>query len=537
MAIYSLSASSVGRSTHAVGTAGAHVSYITRSSAAVMVLAANMPHDPKMARAWLDEQEANDRKNARVVTKIMLALPAELNGYDRMQLVKGFAAEITLGKAPWLAAIHRPSDDGDERNFHAHVVIRDRDPDTGKTVCGMSDKGSVDRLRAAWERHVNAALDRAGVDARVDRRSLADQGIEREPQLHVGVAGTAIQREGRVSDRAEINANIVEMNSLARDRLELAKAERLLEAATAERLAREKEAAFQQFRAPREAERQAERERRAAEAETRQREYWEAAAQRRDAEAAAKAAQEQVAQELRERQRRADETAAREREAQAARERQRQADEAAARERAAQAAQELRERQRRADETAAREREAQEAHERQRRAVQQLMKPAQPKQPTLVQAAKATVQHRTEADLEEWRQKAKFVLESFIEQNPQLHSQTPGFIRVAVSREDFKPISAESSETARIVRHVLTDEQHQQVATFLGQKPSTFVKIQVTKLCEMLDLATNAKELTRLVKLVMAALASTVRALALAGRDAPDVGNRPAGRKGPGIGD
>lgn len=494
MAIYSLSASSVGRSTHAVGTAGAHVSYITRSSAAVMVLAANMPHDPKMARAWLDEQEANDRKNARVVTKIMLALPAELNGYDRMQLVKGFAAEITLGKAPWLAAIHRPSDDGDERNFHAHVVIRDRDPDTGKTVCGMSDKGSVDRLRAAWERHVNAALDRAGVDARVDRRSLADQGIEREPQLHVGVAGTAIQREGRVSDRAEINANIVEMNSLARDRLELAKAERLLEAATAERLAREKEAAFQQFRAPREAERQAERERRAAEAETRQREYWEAAAQRRDAEAAAKAAQEQVAQELRERQRRA-------------------------------------------DETAAREREAQEAHERQRRAVQQLMKPAQPKQPTLVQAAKATVQHRTEADLEEWRQKAKFVLESFIEQNPQLHSQTPGFIRVAVSREDFKPISAESSETARIVRHVLTDEQHQQVATFLGQKPSTFVKIQVTKLCEMLDLATNAKELTRLVKLVMAALASTVRALALAGRDAPDVGNRPAGRKGPGIGD
>ena len=491
MSIYSLSASSVGRSTHAAGTAGAHLGYITRSSAAVMVLAANMPHDPKMARAWLDAQEANDRKNGRVVTKIMLALPAELNGYDRMQLVKGFAAEITLGKAPWLAAIHRPSDDGDERNFHAHVVIRDRDPDTGKTVCGMSDKGSVDRLRAAWERHVNAALERAGVDARVDRRSLADQGIEREPQLHVGVAGTAIQRDGRASDRADLNSNILEFNSLAeaskRTKRELVDLERELEIAKADRLAASEER-FQIFRARQEAERQRDRERRAAEAAARE-----------------KAAQ--AAQVLRERQRLAD-TAAREREAQAARERQRQAHEAAAR-----------------------EREAQEARERQRRVAQHLMKPAQP---ALVQAAKATVQHHTEADLEEWRQKAKIVIERFIEQNPQLHSQTPGFIRVAVSREDFKPISAESSETARIVRHVLTDEQHQQVAAFLSQKPSTFVKIQVAKLCEMLDLARNAKELTKRVTLVMAALSSTVRALA--GRDAPDVGNRPVGRKGPGIG-
>jgi MobA/MobL family len=37
-----------------------------------------------------------------------------------------------------------------------------------------------------WEEEVNKALERAGHEQRVDRRSLADQGIDREPQLHVG---------------------------------------------------------------------------------------------------------------------------------------------------------------------------------------------------------------------------------------------------------------------------------------------------------------------------------------------------------------
>lgn len=399
-----------------------------------------MPTNPKLARAWLDQQEAGDRKNARVVTKVTLALPAELTDDERAELVRSFAQEVTRGRAPWLAALHHPSEAGDQRNHHAHLVIRDRDPDTGKTVCGMSDKGSVERMREAWEWHVNAALQYAGLDARVDRRSLADQGVDREPTVHVGVAGTAMQRSGRASDRAEINSGIIagnaDLEAIRQSRRETVVLEREIAAAQAKR-----------------------------EAERR--------------EAAAKAAQE----------------------AQEAREWQRRAAEAAAAQKAAQA--------------------AHEALERQRRAAEQLTKPVQPApQPALVQTAKATAQQDA-VDLEAMRLKAKAVIERFVDENLRLRSSTPGCIRVAFNREDLKPLSPESTAAARLIRFVMTDDQSRQLADYLSQKPSTFVKVQLTKIWETIDLASSVKELLRVVTLVMDALTETVRALA--GRDAPEV--------------
>ena len=198
MAIYSLNHSSIGRSTHAAGTAGAHVGYITRGGAMAQVMAERMPiAEPGMgggqARAWLDNQEAGDRKNGRVVDKVMVAIPRELSADQQLDLVRGFAEEVTQGRAPWLAAVHRDHPE----NPHAHIVIRDKDPETGKRVAGLSEKGSTDRLREAWERHANLALERAGQEARIDRRSLKDQGVDREPTIHVGPQANAIERQGK----------------------------------------------------------------------------------------------------------------------------------------------------------------------------------------------------------------------------------------------------------------------------------------------------------------------------------------------------
>ncbi|PAL19978.1 MobA/MobL family protein [Acetobacter syzygii] len=203
MAIYSVNVSSIGRKTHASGTAGAHVQYITRASATEAVLCARMPsagigRKGGAARKWLDEQESSDRKNARVVTKIMLALPHELDATQRAELVRSFAERMTAGRASWLAALHKPSGD-DDRNYHAHLVIRDKDPETGKVVVGLSAKNSVEMIREEWEQAANAALEAAGVDERVDRRSLKDQGEIREPGAHVGPSVTAIERRGHFS--------------------------------------------------------------------------------------------------------------------------------------------------------------------------------------------------------------------------------------------------------------------------------------------------------------------------------------------------
>ena len=182
MAIFSVRHSTVGRSTHAAGTAGAHVGYITRAGACRLVMGEHMPI-PKAgtkggpARVWLDEQEAGDRKNARVVDKLRLSLPVELSEQQRDQLVKRFVRELTNGQVPWLAAIHDKGKDA--ANPHVHLVVRDRHIEHGKRALGMSEKGSTERVRELWEREANFSLAMAGLEERIDRRSLEEQRAEK----------------------------------------------------------------------------------------------------------------------------------------------------------------------------------------------------------------------------------------------------------------------------------------------------------------------------------------------------------------------
>jgi hypothetical protein len=44
----------------------------------------------------------------------------------------------------------------------------------------------VHELRESWSRHVNDALEKAGLDERISHKSFADLGIEREASVHVG---------------------------------------------------------------------------------------------------------------------------------------------------------------------------------------------------------------------------------------------------------------------------------------------------------------------------------------------------------------
>ena len=198
MAIYSLHHSAIGRTTHAPGTAGAHLAYIARTSACTAILGDGLP--PRtlptpgkvgQARGWIDDEERQDRKNARVIDKFTLALPVELDAAQRMELVRDFAGRLTNGEAPWLAAIHDRGKDA--HNPHCHFVLRDRHVVTGKRAVGMSEKGSTERVRQIWEQTANDALTVAGTDARIDRRSLKAQGIDRVPQGHEGPRAQSIE--------------------------------------------------------------------------------------------------------------------------------------------------------------------------------------------------------------------------------------------------------------------------------------------------------------------------------------------------------
>ena len=244
MAIYSCNLKSIGRTTHAPGTAGAHIRYISRPEAEPVLLAQHMPADHHNARNWIDGAERAMRKNGRVVDKIRIALPRELTEEQRAELVNRFMEDLTGGRVPWFAAIHQRGSDA--QNPHVHIAVHDRDVATGKRALRLSDSArdrtraglpgpqAVEWIRERWETVCNEALARAGHAVRIDRRTLIAQGIDRKPGIHEGPRAQHIEGQvkrpdskeringcGRLIDypsidhgrtRREFNAHIIDIN-------------------------------------------------------------------------------------------------------------------------------------------------------------------------------------------------------------------------------------------------------------------------------------------------------------------------------------
>jgi ATP-dependent exoDNAse (exonuclease V) alpha subunit len=71
--------------------------------------------------------------------------------------------------------------------------------------------------RAAWADVSNRHLERAGSDERIDHRSHAARGLDEQPTIHEGVFARMMEREGKVSDRCELNRQIRADNKLLRE--------------------------------------------------------------------------------------------------------------------------------------------------------------------------------------------------------------------------------------------------------------------------------------------------------------------------------
>lgn len=169
-------------------------------------------------RLWNLAEAAERRKDARVGREYEVALPAELTPDQRRDLAREFAHHLAeqYGVAVDVA-IHAPSREGDNRNFHAHILTTTRTLEKGK-LAGKADieledkalraqgkpssRQQVEAVRATWAEMTNRALERAGHEARVDHRTLEAQGLDREPSRHLGPAATAMERRGQQTDRA-----------------------------------------------------------------------------------------------------------------------------------------------------------------------------------------------------------------------------------------------------------------------------------------------------------------------------------------------
>ena len=71
--------------------------------------------------------------------------------------------------------------------------------------------------RSAWADVTNRYLERVGAEARIDHRSYADRGILEQPTIHEGVTARAMEQQGFIADRCELNRQIKADNKLLRE--------------------------------------------------------------------------------------------------------------------------------------------------------------------------------------------------------------------------------------------------------------------------------------------------------------------------------
>jgi ATP-dependent exoDNAse (exonuclease V) alpha subunit len=169
---------------------------------------------------WNAAEEAKRRKNSCVAKEITIAIPAELNQKQAAALVAGFGKWlVTRYGCAVDFALHAPNRKGDGRNTHAHLLMTDRRLTSGgfgEKIRELTDrtqgKQETEAIRQAWEKLSNNMLLLAEQTQQIDRRSLAAQGIAREPTRKVGVAAMAMERRGIKTELAKINRAIAEAN-------------------------------------------------------------------------------------------------------------------------------------------------------------------------------------------------------------------------------------------------------------------------------------------------------------------------------------
>jgi hypothetical protein len=129
---------------------------------------------------WNRVEESETRKNSQVAREVRVALPDELTHAQRIALVRDYAQAQFVDRGMVAdIALHAPGRTGDERNHHAHILLTTREVDADGFTTKNRDWNKVEVLegwREAWARDSNAALERAGIEDRVDHRTLVAQG-------------------------------------------------------------------------------------------------------------------------------------------------------------------------------------------------------------------------------------------------------------------------------------------------------------------------------------------------------------------------
>jgi len=229
--------------------APAHFTYIAASDKYESKSDVRFSHDLNMpsctgSEFWL-ACEKHERKNGNQYKEFEITLPRELSFDEQEKLAYQFVDKF-IPNQPCTLAVH-DGKNGDNPHLHLMFSMRENDglkredlsqffkrankkyPERGgapkvdkwtdngygKEIAAGTREKFLDVARKDVEVLINKALEEAGHDARVDCRSLKDQGItDRLPQPKIGFAAAAIEaRSPGVSERVKRFEEVMKFNS------------------------------------------------------------------------------------------------------------------------------------------------------------------------------------------------------------------------------------------------------------------------------------------------------------------------------------
>ena len=235
------------------------------------------PNAPKeyadRATLWNAVELSEKGQKSQLARMLKASLPNEWSYELAEEVVRDYVQRNFVDKgmcADW--AIHDSENDKGQRNLHIHVLLTMR-PLTENGEWGAKQKKIYDldengekipvidkrtgqqkvdkRNRKQWKCHtadstdwnskenakmwrkdladtINATNEQLGIAVHWEHRSFKEQGIDREPTIHIGAVANALERKGIQTERGNINREIIKNNMLleqAKEMLMLAKQE------------------------------------------------------------------------------------------------------------------------------------------------------------------------------------------------------------------------------------------------------------------------------------------------------------------------
>ncbi len=190
---------------------------------------------------WNTIEKSEKRKDAQLAREFNIALPTEMTNEQKKALAIDFCNENFV-KNGMIADIAFHKLDSDNPHFHVMLTTRKLTPDGagfGQKVREWNSKEQLEGWRKSWADTANEHMQRAGIDARIDHRSLKDQkaeldalpsptleqqaqaiSLDRPPTIHRGHSGNP-ERQERFDALQEVKVsqetkahNHIEQNTL-----------------------------------------------------------------------------------------------------------------------------------------------------------------------------------------------------------------------------------------------------------------------------------------------------------------------------------